>query len=530
MVEERNPLDQLRKWDDALLNLSNQFFSLLLKTTNLRNEITNFKQRFDESFSEAWDRFKDLLRIPLWNFLDKRHRDCSSIIESKSKVRHSRSKAIVAKVSTSASTSGVSPDVAELKDMVRALLLDKQTSPVPAPAPVKAVEQSCVTCDGKNKSDHRFSSQQHNSQAISIRISLEPKPKPWEWLQPGSNPTTPVQQHAPMYQPWIDDANVDREEDILPSRSGILNSEPLSPLPQTMPNYFPGVRIVRDGNGVASGGSAMHLGSFQRCMMANLLRHGFIPPSRYLFAKKDSKARLLDGFCSFRVPWLADIANTMRGKFRIKGMSTQQKENSSKGREAIILGRPILFKICADQVTFRRKSSIPDSFATIYKDAMELVNETATLCRAYNIHPSSSDYLSKWVEAKALPTNDARVIVKFLKALFARFGTPREIISDRGTHFCNDQFAKVMLKYGVTHRLSTAYHPQTSGQVEVSNRGLKRILERSIGENRTSWSDKLDDALWAFRTAYKTPIGCTPYKLVYGKACHLPIELEHKAY
>ncbi|GJR56503.1 reverse transcriptase domain-containing protein [Tanacetum coccineum] len=110
------------------------------------------------------------------------------------------------------------------------------------------------------------------------------------------------------------------------------------------------------------------------------------------------------------------------------------------------------------------------------------------------------------------------------------FGAPRAIISDRGTHFCNDQFAKVMLKYGVTHRLSTAYHPQTSGQVEVSNRGLKRILERTVGENRASWSDKLDDALWAFRTAYKTPIGCTPYKLVYGKACHLPIELEHKAY
>nr|GEV95948.1 reverse transcriptase domain-containing protein [Tanacetum cinerariifolium] len=111
-----------------------------------------------------------------------------------------------------------------------------------------------------------------------------------------------------------------------------------------------------------------------------------------------------------------------------------------------------------------------------------------------------------------------------------RFGSPRAIISDRGTHFCNFQFSKVMLKYGVTHRLSTAYHPQTSGQVEVSNRGLKRILERTIGENRALWSDKLDVALWAFRTAYKTPIGCTPYKLVYGKACHLPIELEHKAY
>nr|GEY95871.1 reverse transcriptase domain-containing protein [Tanacetum cinerariifolium] len=140
------------------------------------------------------------------------------------------------------------------------------------------------------------------------------------------------------------------------------------------------------------------------------------------------------------------------------------------------------------------------------------------------------DYLSKWVEAKALPTNDARVVCKFLKNLFSRFGTPRAIISDRGTHFCNDQFAKVMQKFDVTHRLATPYHPQTSGQVEVSNRGLKRILERTAGENRASWSDKLDNALWAFRTAYKTSIGCTPYKLVYGKACHLPIELEHKAY
>nr|GEV54248.1 reverse transcriptase domain-containing protein [Tanacetum cinerariifolium] len=140
------------------------------------------------------------------------------------------------------------------------------------------------------------------------------------------------------------------------------------------------------------------------------------------------------------------------------------------------------------------------------------------------------EYLSKWVEAKTLPTNYARVVVKFLKSLFARFGTPRAIISDHGTHFCNDKFAKVMFKYGVTHCLATAYHPQKSGQVEVSDRGLKRILKRTVGENRASWFEKLDDALWAFRTAYKTPIGCTPYKLVYGKYCHLLIELEHKAY
>nr|GEY40976.1 reverse transcriptase domain-containing protein [Tanacetum cinerariifolium] len=144
------------------------------------------------------------------------------------------------------------------------------------------------------------------------------------------------------------------------------------------------------------------------------------------------------------------------------------------------------------------------------------------------------DYLSKWVEAKALPTNDARVVGKFLKYLFARFDTPRAIISDRGTHFCNDQFTKVMQKYGVTHRLSTSYHPQTSGQVEVLNQGLKRILERAVGKNRASWSDTLDDALWAFRTAYKTPIGCTPYKMTVGDHRKIQInelnELHDQAY
>nr|GEX58517.1 reverse transcriptase domain-containing protein [Tanacetum cinerariifolium] len=158
------------------------------------------------------------------------------------------------------------------------------------------------------------------------------------------------------------------------------------------------------------------------------------------------------------------------------------------------------------------------------------INESFPLETLNMVSSCAVDYLSKWVEAKALPTNDARVVFKFLINLFARFGTLRAIISDRGTYYCNDQFTKVMLKFGVTHRLATPYHPKTSGQVEVSNRCLKRILERTVGENRATWSDKLDDALWAFRTAYKTPIGCTPYKLVYRKACHLSIELEHKAY
>ncbi|GJY39938.1 reverse transcriptase domain-containing protein [Tanacetum coccineum] len=102
------------------------------------------------------------------------------------------------------------------------------------------------------------------------------------------------------------------------------------------------------------------------------------------------------------------------------------------------------------------------------------------------------NYVSKWVEAQALPTNDARGVVRFLKGLFARFGIPKALISDRGTHFCNSQL--------------------------------------SVGYNPKDWSEKLNDALWAFRTAYKTPTGCTPFRMVYGKACHLPVKIEHKAY
>ncbi|XP_024009416.1 uncharacterized protein LOC112084499 [Eutrema salsugineum] len=102
------------------------------------------------------------------------------------------------------------------------------------------------------------------------------------------------------------------------------------------------------------------------------------------------------------------------------------------------------------------------------------------------------DYVSKWVEAIASPTNDAKV-------------------------------------NGVTHKVASPYHPQTSGQVEISNREIKSILQKTTGVNHKDWSEKLDNALWAYRTAYKTPLGTTPFNLVYGKTCHLPVELEYKA-
>nr|GEZ13619.1 transposon Ty3-I Gag-Pol polyprotein [Tanacetum cinerariifolium] len=266
---------------------------------------------------------------------------------------------------------------------------------------------------------------------------------------------------------------------------------------------------------------------------------------KYLFAKKDAKARLLHWILllqefDFKVidtrraeNYAADHLSRLENPY--ENIFDPKEINETFPLESLNKDDPYLFRTRADQIirrcvagkeaidiinachsgptgghygaNYTAKKVFDSGFywPSIYKDAFKLVK-----------HCESCQRQRKVSQKDEMPQNFIQICEIFDVwgiDFMGPFVTPKAIISDRGTHFCNDEFSRVMAKYEVTHRLSTTYHPQTSGQVKVTNRGLKRILERTVGENHASWNDRLEDTLWAFRTAFKTSIGCTPYRL-----------------
>nr|GEZ72472.1 reverse transcriptase domain-containing protein [Tanacetum cinerariifolium] len=617
---EKEPPRSIFTWDDLVSKFINQFFPPS-KTTNLRNEITNFQQRFNESFSEAWDRFKDLLKAcphhgfselhqldtfynalnskdqdslnfaAGGNFLDKMPRECLAIIESKYKVCYSRNKLVVFKVSTNTSSSGISPDVAELKDMVKTLLLDKK-SQNQAPATVKAVEESCVTCGGAHSyrncpatdgNVYRDNIQEFVSQAFTVyynqgNTSYLSAPRPNQ--RPSISCPSRLQdlklrdkandQREKFFQIFKDlNFNISFADALIlmpkfgPSIKSLLtNKDKLCELSRTPLNKHCSVVLLKklpeklgdpgkflipcDFPGKAKYLALADLGASINLMLLSVWNKLSFPD----LTPTCMTLELADRSISHPIRVAEDvyelkIYEAKSDKSSIdEPLEVELKDLPRYLEYAFLEGDDKLPVIIAKELSVEEKTAlitvlkshkraiawklsdikgIDPEFCT-HKILMEEDFEP-TVQHQRRVNPKIHDVIKQEV----LKLLDAELIYLISDSRWRCMMAIFHDLIEKTMEVFMDDFSV----FGNSFQSYLSHLERMLKRCEDTNLCLnweKSHFMVKEGGNHASWSNKLDDALWVFRTAYKTPIGCTPYKLVYGKAFHLPIELEHKAY
>nr|GEX05905.1 reverse transcriptase domain-containing protein [Tanacetum cinerariifolium] len=562
---DKEPLNSILTWEDL-----GRFKEMLRACPH--HGFTELAQ-IDTFYNGLNDNDQDSLNAAAGgNLLSKTTREALQIIKNKSKVYYSRNKSNVSRINTTYRENASKSDdrIDKLADQI-STLVDIFAKKVVTPASVKAVEESCVTCGGAH-SYYNCPNTDSNQPSVCVNQASTS----------GTLPSNTIPNQKGEIKAITSRSGVSYEGPSIPTPKKVMKQETEETMDKEQTNFQgstahiqPSVTLIskpdvsktlpkpslpypsRLNDQKLHEKATNQIEKFFQIFQdlhfdisfadALLLMPKFASTIKSLLTNKDklfelAKIPLNENYSAMLLKNLPGKLGDP-GKFLIPcdfpGMDDLKQGEIVKAKSLIEEPPELELKDLPSHLEYAYLEGVDKLPMIIAKDL--IVDEKDALLKVLKSHKRAiswniTDIKGKIYQKDEMPQNNIQLCeifdvwgIDFMGPFSSSRGN-RAIISDRGTFFCNDKFAKVMSKYGVTHRLATSYHPQTSGKVEVSNRGLKRILERTVGENRASWSEKLDDALCAFRTAYKTPIGCTPYKLVYRKSCHFPIELEHKAY